>query len=80
MDWMQEIRHLYLLNDLRTAHTKGSPQFLESQQNLNAAVSLFKKKAEKQREDKRLAEPCRKALESLDRHWHGLTTFIRHLA
>ena len=78
MDWVQEIRHLYHLNNLRPAHQKGSRKFLECHKNLEETLTRFKKKADKQREDKTLSEPCRKVLESLDRHWHGLTTFLEH--
>jgi transposase len=78
MDWVQEIRHLYHLNDLRIAQPKGSQKLLDCQKNLEEATIAFKKKADKQCEDKNLAEPLRGALESLDRHWQGLTTFIEH--
>lgn len=78
IDWVEEIRQLYHLNDLRIAQAKDSPTFLEYQKILEKAVGAFKSKATKQCADKRLAEPCRKVLESLDRHWHGLTTFLRH--
>jgi transposase len=78
MDWVQEIRHLYHLNALRTSQIKDSAEFLECQKNLEVAVAAFEKKAATQREDKSLAAPCRKVLESLERHWHGLTTFIKH--
>ena len=78
MNWVQEIRYLYHLNDLRVAHEKNSSKFLDYHQKLEEAIIAFKKKADQQRADKQLAEPCRKILESLDRHWHGLTTFIAH--
>lgn len=78
MDWVQEIRHLYHLNDLRTVQSKGSQAFLTCQKNLEKAVTTFKHKADKQRENKKLPEPCRKVLESLDRHWNGLVTFVEH--
>jgi transposase len=78
MNWVLEIRHLYHLNDLRIGEPKGSQAFLMHHKNLERTVAIFKQKADKQREDKKLAEPCRKALESLDRHWKGLTTFIEH--
>ena len=38
----------------------------------------MKKKFTEQLEDKKLSTPCRKVLESLKRHWNGLTTFIEH--
>ena len=78
MNWVQEIRYLYHLNDLRVAHEKNSSKFLDYHQKLEEAIIAFKKKTDQQRADKQLAEPCRKILESLDRHWHGLTTFIAH--
>ena len=78
MDWVQDIRHLYHLNNLRTSQIKDSTEFLECQKNLEVAVAAFEKKAATQREDKSLAAPCRKVLESLERHRHGLTTFIKH--
>jgi len=78
MDWVQEIRHLYHLNNLRIAEKKGSQKFIECHRNLNEAVIRFKEKADKQREETTLSEPCKKALESLDRHWQGLITFLEH--
>ena len=78
MDWVQEIRYLYHLNNLRIAESKESCAFLTNQKNLEKAMTAFKQKADNQRENKKLAEPCRKALESLDRHWQGLTTFVEH--
>lgn len=78
MEWVQEIRQLYHLNNLRIAQPKGSRTFLECERKLKEAVTSFKKKANKQREGKKLPEPCRKALKSLDRHWQGLITFVEH--
>jgi len=77
-DWVLEIRNLYHLNNLRNAETKGSLKFQERQKNLEEAISAFKNKADSQLENKSLGEPCRKALESLNRHWQGLITFINH--
>lgn len=78
MDWVQEIRHLYHLNDLRIAQSKDPRSFLECQKCLFEAVAAFKQKADEQLKNIKLAEPCRKALESLDRHWQGLTTFVEN--
>jgi len=77
MDWVQEIRHLYHLNGLRIA-AKSSQAFSICQRNLKKAITAFKQKADKQLKDDTLPEPCRKVLESLDRHWKGLTTFVEH--
>lgn len=78
MDWVQEIRHLYHLNDLRIAQQPGSQKFMECHQKLKQAIGHFKHKAEQQCSEKTLPEPCKKILESLGRHWQGLTTFIEH--
>lgn len=78
MEWVQEIRTLYHLNDLRLLKPKDSKAFHLCQKTLEEAVTTFKQKADKQLKDEKLPEPCRKALESLDRHWAGLTTFVQH--
>ena len=78
MGWLEEIRQLYHVNNLRRAQLKESPVFLEHQKKLEEAMAAFKQKADNQRKDKKLAEPCLKVLESLDRHWEGLTTFIKY--
>ncbi len=48
MDWAQEIRHLYHLNNLRAEETTGSQKFLGHQENLEKAMSAFKEKADEQ--------------------------------
>jgi transposase len=78
MDWVEEIRHLYHLNDLRIKQKPGSQKFIECHQKLKQALANFKHKADLQCLEKNSPDPCRKALESLDRHWEGLTTFIEH--
>jgi len=78
MDWVEEIRELYRLNGLRVKHPKESQEFTQCQEVLKKAVNAFKEKADKQLSDTALAEPCRKVLESLNRHWNGLTTFVDH--
>jgi transposase len=78
MDWVKEIRNLYHLNNCRTNQTKDSPAFNEYHKQLRNAVKAFKKKADNQLENIKLPEPCRKALESLNRHWKGLTTFVEN--
>lgn len=76
MDWVQEIRHLYHLNNPRIEQQKDSQKFLDCQKKLEEAVISFKEKADKQREEKSLSDPCRKVLESLDRHWQGSPHFL----
>ena len=78
MDWVKEIRHLYHLNNCRVSQPKKTPSFDECHKRLEEGISAFKKKADKQLENPKLPEPCRKALESLNRHWKGLTTFVEN--
>ncbi len=45
---------------------------------LDKAITAFKQKADQQLENKTLPQPCRKPLESLNRHWDRFTTFVKH--
>lgn len=78
MEWVQEIRHLYHINSLRLKEEGGSLGFINRQAVLEEAMLAFKKKADIQMKNPDLAEPCKKALTSLERHWQGLNTFVHH--
>jgi len=77
-DWIHEIRELYYLNSLRIAQKEDTIEFKKCHTYLEDAVKTFKQKVDKQLKNKKLADPCRKALESIDRHWHGLITFVKN--
>jgi len=77
-DWVEEIRRLYHLNHNRIAQLRDSMGFEECQKNLEEGVKRFKEKADRQLKNTKLAKPCRKVLESLNRHWKGLTTFVEN--
>ena len=78
MKWKKRIGQLYHLNNLRIAQVKGSSEYLKYHKQLEEAVKVFKLKVDQQQKNKKLAEPCRKALESLNRHWKGLMIFVKH--
>jgi transposase len=74
--WLRRIRELYRLNDGRLAAERGSATFREADDGLRRAVAAMKTQRETERAEVGLATPCRKALESLDEHWEGLTRFV----
>jgi transposase len=78
MDWVSEIGNLYHINNLRVAQEKDSTEFDEYQSKIEQAVTIFKEKVDKQLAETDLAIPCKKVLESLIRHWHGLITFLKN--
>jgi transposase len=76
LQWLRRIRDLYRLNDRRLAAERGSAAFRETDDGLRQAVAAMKTQRETERAGVSLATPCRKALESLDEHWEGLTRFV----
>ena len=67
---------LYRLNDRRLAVQKDAAAFAEADGSLRQAVSEMKTQMETELARADLATPCRKALESLQEHWEGLTRFV----
>lgn len=79
--WVQSIGHLYHLNDLRlqvSADSPDSPERTQAQNTLEQAVQSMANKRDLQLQSPKLAEPCQKVLQSMTRHWAGLTVFVRH--
>lgn len=70
-DWLEKIRNLYRLNKKRNESLGKS-----SQKALEAEVKATKQKIDDQLKKEKLADPCRKALKSLVRHWEGLVRFV----
>lgn len=76
LQWLRQIRALYRLNDRRLAAEPGSAAFREADDGLRQAVAAMKAQRETELARAGLATPCRKALESLEEHWEGLTRFV----
>jgi transposase len=76
LEWLRRIRVLYQLNKRRLAAEKGSAPFREADGCLRQAVAEMKAQMETELARVDLATPCRKALESLQEHWEGLTRFV----
>jgi transposase len=76
LEWLRRIRALYRLNDHRLAAVKNSVEFRKANDCLRQAVAEMKTQMETELARADLATPCRKALESLQVHWEGLTRFV----
>jgi transposase len=76
LEWLRRIRVLYRLNDSRLAVQKDAAAFRAADGRLRQAVAEMKTQSETERARADLATPCRKALESLQEHWEGLTRFV----
>jgi transposase len=76
LQWLRRIRVLYRLNDRRLAAQKDAVAFGEADGRLRHTVAELKTAMETELARADLATPCRKALESLQEHWDGLTRFV----
>jgi transposase len=76
LQWLRPIRVLYQRNDRRLAVQKDAAAFGEADGRLRQVVSEMKAQMETELARADLATPCRKALESLQEHWTGLTRFV----
>jgi transposase len=76
LQWLRRIRVLYRLNDRRVAVQKDTAAFGEAEGRLRHALAAMKTQMETELAQADLATPCRKALDSLQEHWDGLTRFV----
>ena len=74
--WLRRIGVLYQLNDRRLAVPQDAAAFGQADGGLRQAVAEMKTQLETELTGGDLATPCRKALESLQGHWEGLTRFV----
>src|SRR6516165_3811907 len=76
LEWLRRVRVLYRWNDRRLADSKDVAAFGEEDGRLRQAVAEMKTEMETELGRGDLGTPCRKALESLQEHWEGLTRFV----
>jgi transposase len=76
LEWLRRIRHVYQVNRERLQHSPQSAKFLEHEVLLRQAVEAMRVQAVEELSQPKLRQPCRKALESLQEHWAGLTRFV----
>ena len=60
-------------------HQPGSVEFVAADTALRQTVAAIHDQAHLELADQKLPTPCRKALESLQEHWDGLTRFLDDL-
>lgn len=77
--WLERIRQLYRHQRQRLTHAAGSPEFLAADAVLRQTVADMQTQAATELADAPLRQPCRKALQSLQEHWTGLTRFVEDL-
>ena len=79
MDWVSDISNLYHLNKNRLEAPADQPERIEAQHELEKAVEEMERKREAQLQQQPALHPAaQKALESMRRHWDGLTIFVGH--
>ena len=78
MGWVKKIGTLYHLNERRLELGDDSQQLPQADKSLRQAVDYMSKQCEKELENKNLHPACKKVLNSLKRHWQGLTLFVDH--
>jgi len=76
LEWLRRIRGLYRLNASRLAVERDSAAFGVADDCLRQAVAEMKTQMETELAQADLAPICRRALESLQAHWEGLTLFV----
>ena len=75
-EWVQAIGELYRLNGLRLQAQAGSAERAGTQAHLQQAVQRMAHRRENALADAQLAAPALKVLQSMARHWRGLTVFV----
>jgi transposase len=76
LSWLRRIRQLYQIHRERLRHRPGSAKFQEQDALLRRAVEAMRAEAAEELSNRKLRQPCRKVLESLQEHWSGLTRFV----
>ena len=76
LGWLRRIRAIYRCNRQRLAVLDKPAEWAVTDAALRAAVQAMRVQMESELADPHLRPPCRRALESLQNHWIGLTLFV----
>lgn len=76
LSWIDEIGKLYHINNLRIQYREKAKMFRKYNGELEKAVKQMREKLDRELKDKTTASAAKKILESLDKHWEGLTVFV----
>lgn len=77
--WLNSIDLLFHENNLRLCAVDNKADFLSCDQKVRAIVDQINQRMKRQLRQKSIAPERRKALESLKKHWPGLTLFVDRL-
>ena len=78
MGWVERIGELFRLYDERAAAQPESASYRAVQKELRGCLRSMARHRRRTLADPQLAEPARKVLKSMQRHWRGLREFVRH--
>lgn len=79
LDWVGDIADLYQLNQKRLEAPPETAEWIEAQAELETAVEKMAQKRDEQLQQQPALHPAsQKVLESMQRHWDGLTPFVTH--
>ena len=76
--WVERIGELYHLNEERLAVRADPVQWAERDQRLRQAVAQMATQRTTELANPALKAPSRKVLQSMQKHWSGLTVFVDH--
>ncbi len=76
--WLDRIGQLYHANDVRVRVQADPSAFAAQDHVVRALVADLAQQRDAELQQAELHPACRKALESLQRHWAGLTVFVDH--
>jgi transposase len=76
--WVERIGELYHLNDERLEVRADPVQWAERDTRLRQAVAQMASQRETELLNPALKAPARKVLQSMQKHWSGLTVFVDH--
>ena len=78
--WVERIGQLYHLTAQRTRGDPGTKTFRRAETRLREHVATMARTRDDERADATLLHDARQALDSMARHWEGLTLFLDHPA
>jgi len=76
--WVERIGTLYHLTEQRRRTPPGTEAFRQADQTLRDHVEAIRQARDTERADATVLRAARDALDSLARHWEGLTLFLDH--
>jgi transposase len=76
--WLERIGQLFAANDARVRVRADPTAFAEQDGIVRGQVAGMAQQRDAELQQADLHPACRKALESLERHWAGLTVFVDH--